>query len=727
VVYDKTNSGLPYNYISCITIDKDNKKWIGTFGGGLSMFDDNLWTVFNTENSNIVSNEIFDIKIDSIGNKWIASTMGLIKFDGINFIQYSTSNNVMINEYIYDIGFDISNQIWIGKALGLVKINDKIKNYYFTSNSSLPNNEITCIEIDKFGDKWVGSWGGLAYYSEKVFCELKESNYCINNQDIVTFATKQTFNPNNTFTAQLSDSTGMFYDDAIPIILGSLKAREGGTINITIPDSIPPGEHYRIRVSASSPFARGVDNGYDIKILPSPKPVIINYSDSIIPGSTMEYFSEYGTEYKWVITGGTFLSDSTKQNVTVKWNTSGKASISLSLTNANGCTGTVTKEVDIISIKPKITGKQSACEQTTETYFTKKVSMADIFWEVENGNIINGQANSDTVVIEWLVAGQGKIKLTQSINNFSDERVLDINILPKPARPTIEQAGGKLISSSSNGNQWFHNDTLIQGATQQILIPLYMDGYYQVQVTSANSCVSEFSEKYDYNTNPRATFRIGDGQIFTAKPGEEITVPIYFIGVDDISGLAIESIQARFRYNATILISTDGNSGVIKEGTRYVDLTVPYLKKDLLKSLNMIAVLGNNIETEFILDSIRIKGDAVRILEKEYTAKFNLEGVCIEGGRPRLIDASGQIGLHLLRPNPTEDKLTIEYEIIESGMTEIYLVNSFGVRVKDILMSEGTVGSFVIEADLRDLGSGMYFIVLETPTVRKMEKVEIIR
>ena len=33
VAYNRSNSGLPHDWVNCITIDNMDKKWIGTFGG----------------------------------------------------------------------------------------------------------------------------------------------------------------------------------------------------------------------------------------------------------------------------------------------------------------------------------------------------------------------------------------------------------------------------------------------------------------------------------------------------------------------------------------------------------------------------------------------------------------------------------------------------------------------------------------------------------------------
>ena len=83
--------------------------------------------------------------------------------------------------------------------------------------------------------------------------------------------------------------------------------------------------------------------------------------------------------------------------------------------------------------------------------------------------------------------------------------------------------------------------------------------------------------------------------------------------------------------------------------------------------------------------------------------------------------------MKLLRPNPTENKLTIDYEVIEEGLTEIYLVNSYGERMKTILSQEMDSENYTVDADLNDLSSGLYFIILQTPTIRKTEKLLIIR
>ncbi|MFN9709918.1 MAG: hypothetical protein ACK55K_00740, partial [Bacteroidota bacterium] len=65
-----------------------------------------------------------------------------------------------------------------------------------------------------------------------------------------------------------------------------------------------------------------------------------------------------------------------------------------------------------------------------------------------------------------------------------------------PAKPTITFNGNQLISSSSTGNQWSLNGTIISGETNQSINPL-QSGLYSVIITT-NGCSSPLSDPYNY-------------------------------------------------------------------------------------------------------------------------------------------------------------------------------------------------------------------------------------
>jgi hypothetical protein len=65
---------------------------------------------------------------------------------------------------------------------------------------------------------------------------------------------------------------------------------------------------------------------------------------------------------------------------------------------------------------------------------------------------------------------------------------------PVPEAPVITQAGYILTSSATDGNQWYYENNIIAGATQQTYTITHNTGYYSVMVT-LNGCTSPMSNK----------------------------------------------------------------------------------------------------------------------------------------------------------------------------------------------------------------------------------------
>jgi len=219
-----------------------------------------------------------------------------------------------------------------------------------------------------------------------------------------------------------------------------------------------------------------------------------------------------------------------------------------------------------------------------------------------------------------------------------------------------------------------------------------------------------------------------DSSIKEYKPGEIVEIPIYLENSKNLNQANITGFTADFVYNATMLVPTTKTPmGTRENDIRTIPLTLPVnpIFNDVLQVLEFTATLGNDTTTTLVLENLKTIGDSIQI--NKIDGRFTLAGVCMEGGVPRLINTSNQIQLKLLKPNPTENKLTIDYELIETGQTDIYIMNTFGERIKTIVSKETRKGIYSIDADLSDIGSGLYFIILETPTVRKAEKVEIVK
>ncbi|CUT08818.1 Por secretion system C-terminal sorting domain-containing protein [Candidatus Kryptonium thompsonii] len=101
-------------------IDGQGNKWIGTWWGGLVKFDGVNWTVYNRSNSGLPNDYVHAVVIDGQGNKWVGTAGGgLVKFDSVNWTVYSSSNSGLPYNYVCAIAIDRQGNKWIGTAGGL--------------------------------------------------------------------------------------------------------------------------------------------------------------------------------------------------------------------------------------------------------------------------------------------------------------------------------------------------------------------------------------------------------------------------------------------------------------------------------------------------------------------------------------------------------------------------------------------------------------------------------
>ncbi|GEO03768.1 hypothetical protein AAE02nite_14320 [Adhaeribacter aerolatus] len=130
--------------------------------------------------------------------------------------------------------------------------------------------------------------------------------YCANQTLSIPFvaAVSKNFNSDNIYTAQLSDAAGSFGN---PVAIGTLSGTMlSGAINATLPNNLPTGAGYKIRVVSSSPVINGAPHDANLAIGP---PVITAQPQSIkiTTGNTTSFTvaaNGAGLTYQWQLDQG---------------------------------------------------------------------------------------------------------------------------------------------------------------------------------------------------------------------------------------------------------------------------------------------------------------------------------------------------------------------------------------------------------------------------------------
>jgi len=164
------------------------------------------------------------------------------------------------------------------------------------------------------------------------------TEFCAGAAVNIPFSVSTPCNPENVFTAQLSDSLGSFSN---PVSMGSLSGTSSGTIPGTIPSGSNNGMKYRVRVVSSDPSATSLDNLIDLSIfraLPStPGPI-----SGPVPGCVLKNNTYFIAEipnvssYLWTIPEGTSSEGCFQNSIRVVYGTS-FTSGELIVKGHNGC------------------------------------------------------------------------------------------------------------------------------------------------------------------------------------------------------------------------------------------------------------------------------------------------------------------------------------------------------------------------------------------------------
>ena len=161
--YNKDNSGLSFNNVTCLAFDSNDRVWCGTFGGGLFLFDGSKWTQYTTGNSQLPSDYVGFVAVDNDNILWLNCRdtrypefygrefgFGLTRFDGTRWNTYNSSNSPIPSNCLYDIKIDADNHKWMAAAgdVGIASFNGTDWHTYNVDNSGIAFNEVTRITID---------------------------------------------------------------------------------------------------------------------------------------------------------------------------------------------------------------------------------------------------------------------------------------------------------------------------------------------------------------------------------------------------------------------------------------------------------------------------------------------------------------------------------------------------------------------------------------------------
>jgi len=105
------DSGLPNLFTLCITEARDGTVWLGTDGGGVSLYDGTSFRTLNTSDG-LAGNVVFRVYCNRAGQCWICTSEGLNLYDGGKLYRVDSSI-ALAGESVFEVLEDTSSRLWI--------------------------------------------------------------------------------------------------------------------------------------------------------------------------------------------------------------------------------------------------------------------------------------------------------------------------------------------------------------------------------------------------------------------------------------------------------------------------------------------------------------------------------------------------------------------------------------------------------------------------------------
>jgi hypothetical protein len=215
----------------------------------------------------------------------------------------------------------------------------------------------------------------------------------------------------------------------------------------------------------------------------------------------------------------------------------------------------------------------------------------------------------------------------------------------------------------------------------------------------------------------------------SAYAGESRTLSLAMSNVkpEGIAAIA-NSFEAKIRFQRTILSPEKMPDWNIINDSIYVNLKGVIGNTLELAPIHLIAGLGNVEETAidvvemYLIDK---NGNKIEYDFEKQSGNFRLLGICDEGGT-RLLNPDNVEPLMAISPNPSDGNVNIVLNLIEDGATTLRIYNSIG----DIVFEKNIdlfTGQMEIVLESSELCNGLYFVSLQTPTIKKSEQLMILK
>jgi hypothetical protein len=239
-----------------------------------------------------------------------------------------------------------------------------------------------------------------------------------------------------------------------------------------------------------------------------------------------------------------------------------------------------------------------------------------------------------------------------------------------------------------------------------------------------DSCAAEYIITADACPPPQ--FGTLDIPHVAGTPGDTVWVPLRVKQWDSFFRVDGAVLYGMLHIDCHALYPLFGDGGSWAAGARTMPMELLLGDAgDTVAMLPFLVLLGTDTTCAltWTVDSVRT-GCPLSIAGISSTA--SVTGLCQEGGT-RLFDAAAQLALEPPHPSPGNGLVQLRFRTVERGMTSLTLYDVRGRVLRRILHEALPPGDHQRGFDTSELNSGVYLLLLATPSQLRTQRFVVVK
>ena len=141
-----------------------------------------------TASDGLPSSNLRDVAVAADGSIWLATQLGVARFDGSTFTTHNTTSHPgLADNSIEAIAVMANGDVWAGTDVGVSVFNGASYTTYTTADG-LSDNQVNNIKQAPNGDVWIGTINGVTRYSGGTFTAFGSPNIPFGGVEYIAFA-----------------------------------------------------------------------------------------------------------------------------------------------------------------------------------------------------------------------------------------------------------------------------------------------------------------------------------------------------------------------------------------------------------------------------------------------------------------------------------------------------------------------------------------------------------